>query len=220
MNCFKGVVPGVVKSLKDPDGMGRLQVYLPRLPGENRTFWAPVAAPMAGKERGFFFQPEIDDEVLVACEEGDPQHPYVIGFLWNGVDKIPAGTNSNEAGVRRLRTVSGHVLEFDDRGGNEEILLKTQGGHEIQMKDTPAVITIKTPAGNQIEISDAPPKITIKSNATLDVNCLQAKVTASALLSVKAPMTTFDGIVKATTVIAQAVVGSAYTPGPGNTYGM
>ena len=75
MSHFRGVVPGVVKNLNDTDGLGRIQVKLPRLPGENRLYWASVAAPMAGKNRGFFFQPEIDDEVLVAFEEGDPQHP-------------------------------------------------------------------------------------------------------------------------------------------------
>src|SRR3954451_3851360 len=126
-NHFKGVVPGLVKSLKDPDGLGRLQVHLPRLAGGNRTFWASVAAPMAGKKRGFFFQPELEDEVLGAFEEGDPQHPYIIGFLWNGADTPPDGTSSNESGVRRLRTVSGHVFEFDDRSGNEAVRLRTQG---------------------------------------------------------------------------------------------
>ena len=239
MNNFRGVIPGLVQNLNDPQGMGRIQVNFPRMPGENRSFWASVAAPMAGKDRGFFFQPETDDEVLVAFEEGDPQHPYIVGFLWNGADTPPPGINSNGASVRRLRTVSGHVLEFDDRSGQEEVHLKTQGGQEIEMKDSPASITIKTKAnhvlnlddtsmsirietagGNKITVSDKPPNITIEAQATLNVNCLQANVTANALLNVNAPMTIFNGIVQTQTLLTQAVVSSAYTPAPGNTFGL
>jgi uncharacterized protein involved in type VI secretion and phage assembly len=153
MSHFKGVVPGLVKSLKDPEGIGRIQVLLPRLPGENRTFWASVAAPMAGSKRGFFFQPERDDEVLVAFDEGDPHHPYILGFLWNGMDKPPPGANDK---VRRLRTVSGHVVEFDDRRGKEKILIKTQGKQQLELVDSPASITIKTSAGQKITVEDNP----------------------------------------------------------------
>jgi len=49
---------------------------------------------MAGKDRGIFFLPEVDDEVLVAFENGDINQPYVIGSLWNGVD-VPPETNSD-----------------------------------------------------------------------------------------------------------------------------
>ena len=121
--------------------------------------------------------PEIDDEVLVAFEHGDFDHPYVVGFLWNGEQRPPAGDINPS--VRRLRTVSGHTLEFDDNGGQERVLLVTAGGHrlelkdsapasvtlqtsggqEIKLEDTPAAIGIKTAAGNEIRISDAPPGI-------------------------------------------------------------
>ena len=101
MKQFKGVIPGIVANLEDPQGMGRIQVHFPRMSGsgsssgdssshtvmgENRSFWASVAAPMAGKKRGFFYQPELEDEVLVAFEEGDPQHPYIVGLSleWRG----------------------------------------------------------------------------------------------------------------------------------------
>jgi uncharacterized protein involved in type VI secretion and phage assembly len=161
MNHFKGVVPGLVKSLDDPDGFGRIQVHLPRLPGENRTFWASVAAPMAGGKRGFFFHPEIEDEVLVAFDEGDPHHPYIVGFLWNGVDQPPPGAN---ASVRRLRTVSGHILEFDDRAGDESILIKTQGGQQIRLSDSPTgKIAVETAGQLKLTLDDTtPPSIKLE----------------------------------------------------------
>ena len=131
MNGFQGVIPGIVKSLDDPEGMGRIQVYFPRLPGENRSFWASVAAPMAGKERGFFFQPEREDEVLVAFDEGDPQHPYIVGFLWNGEDLPPESNMQN----RVLVTPGGHTIRFEDTAGSRKIVIRSSSGLTITLDD-------------------------------------------------------------------------------------
>jgi uncharacterized protein involved in type VI secretion and phage assembly len=137
MNEFQGVVPAVVKSLADPEGMGRIQVHFPRLPGENRSFWAPVAAPMAGKERGFFFQPEKDDEVLVAFEADKPEHPYIIGFLWNGQDLPPESDAQN----RVIMTPGGHTVRFEDAAG--KIIIRSSGGLMITLDDTDQSIQLR-----------------------------------------------------------------------------
>jgi len=46
--------------------------------------WARVAVLMAGGNRGHGFIPDVNDEVLVSFESGNPRRPYVIGALWNG----------------------------------------------------------------------------------------------------------------------------------------
>jgi uncharacterized protein involved in type VI secretion and phage assembly len=249
MGKVPGVVTGVVKSVEDPDQQGRVQVSFPFLGGQNDSTWAPVATLMAGGGRGSWFMPEVGDEVLVAFNQEDVAHPFIIGFLWNGQDKPPVTDTDISAKVRRLRTVSGHRIDFDDTGGSEKITIHTQGGHEIvmddspgagnisittkgtqkiQMQDTPASVNIETAGQNQISISDAPPTITISVPAGIvNVNCLEANVTASAALNVtaatlnvSAPIAIFDGVVQAQTLIANAVVGAAYTPAPGNTFGL
>jgi uncharacterized protein involved in type VI secretion and phage assembly len=219
MRRIPGVVIGIVKDLDDPEEQGRIRVEFPWLSEEQRSNWAPIAVPMAGRERGMYFMPELEDEVLVAFDHGDFNHPFVVGFLWNGVDTPP--DDGIDASVRRLRTVTGHVLEFDDRDGKERILLKSQGGNEIEVVDSPtATITIKTSAGNEIAIGDSPPSITVTTNSgTVEVNCVQAKVNAKSMLSVSAPLADFSGVVKVPTLVAQTVIGSSYTPAPGNTYG-
>jgi uncharacterized protein involved in type VI secretion and phage assembly len=142
MSRFPGVVIGVVKDRDDPAGEGRIQVEFPWLAEGERSAWAPIAAFMAGNERGAFFMPEIDDEVLVAFEHGDFDHPFVIGFLWNGQQRPPE--SDINPSVRRLRTVSGHTLEFDDNSGQERVMILTAGGHQIELKDSaPASITIR-----------------------------------------------------------------------------
>jgi uncharacterized protein involved in type VI secretion and phage assembly len=138
-----GVVIGLVHDAEDPQNLGRVQVSFPWMSEDNRTYWARIATLMSGDARGSWFIPEVDDEVLVAFEHGDMQHPVVIGFLWNGVHKPP---NSDiDRHVRRLKTVSGHVLDFDDRSGSEKVRLETQGGHVLELLDSPTPkITLTT----------------------------------------------------------------------------
>jgi len=125
------VMPGIVKSLADPDGLGRVQVHLPQLGGDNRSFWASVAAPMAGNKRGVFFQPELEDEVLVACESG-LEHLYVVGFLWNGQDRPPETDPKN----RVIVTPGGHEVRFEDTPGKKKVVIKSSGGLVITLDDT------------------------------------------------------------------------------------
>ena len=125
MNRIPGVVIGVVTDVDDREKRGRVKVEFPWLADRNQSPWARVATFMSGKERGSWFMPEVRDEVLVAFDQGDIDHPYIVGFLWNGVDKPPSQDITPK--VRRLRTVSGHTIEFDDRSGQERILIQTQG---------------------------------------------------------------------------------------------
>lgn len=217
MNRIHGVVTGIVTAVND-DGLVRLK--FPWLSDTNQSPWARVATMMAGKQRGSWFMPEVDDEVLVAFDHGDINHPYVVGFLWNGIDTPPNDGISPK--VRRLRTVGKHEIEFDDRAGQGHILIKTAGGQQIELEDTPATITIKTKLGNEITISDAPPGIAIKAEtAPVQISCLKADISAKTMLQVTAPIAQFSGIVMAQLVQAQAVVSAAYNPGvPGNLFGL
>ncbi len=138
MSHFKGVLPGIVKSLKDPDGLGRIQIHFPTQGGENRSFWAAVTAPMAGPKRGFFFQPEIEDEVLVAFQDGDAQHPYILGFLWNGQDLPPESKPDN----RVIVTPGGHTIRFEDAPGSRKIIIRSSGGLHLTLDDADKSITL------------------------------------------------------------------------------
>jgi len=82
-----GIYPALVSDIKDPDGSGRVKVTLPWSPdtGSDRyEMWARLATLMGGNNRGSWFIPDVNDEVLVAFEGGDPRRPYVLGGLWNG----------------------------------------------------------------------------------------------------------------------------------------
>jgi uncharacterized protein involved in type VI secretion and phage assembly len=159
MNKNPAVFTGIVKNLEDPNGWGRIELEFNNCPEPVRSAWARVAAPMAGKDRGAFLMPEINDEVLVAFENGDFAHPYVVGFLWNGKDTPPESTLKN----RVIKTPGGHQLRFEDSDGAKKVILKSDGGHQIEIDDTAQTLTVKTSSGNQsIILNDAVQSITIR----------------------------------------------------------
>src|SRR5579871_7056394 len=64
MNKAHGVAVAIVKDLNDPLGEGRIGLQYPWLPDNTTSGWAPMTTPLAGNNRGMFFMPEQDDEVL------------------------------------------------------------------------------------------------------------------------------------------------------------
>jgi len=155
MAKMQGVVLASVKDVNDPDGLGRVQVKFDFLGGQNDSTWAPVATLMSGNKRGSWFMPEVGDEVLVAFLQDMVEHPYVVGFLWNG-EKQPPETDYH---VRTIVTPGGHKLRFEDKDGEKKIVVKSSSGQTITLDDTASSITLEggdrkiKMAGGLVEIS-------------------------------------------------------------------
>jgi phage baseplate assembly protein V len=142
---ISGVVNGVVVSRDDPDQMGRVQVSHPFLGGENTNGWAPVATMMAGNKTGSWFMPEIGDEVLVAFLLDDVEHPYVVGFMWNGSQAPPDSDPQN----RVILTPGGHTLRFQDKDGSKKVILQSSSGQVVTLDDSGSgSITVTSPDGS------------------------------------------------------------------------
>lgn len=161
MDRVYGVVVGLVKDVQDPDEQGRVKLSFPWLAEDAESGWAPIARPMAGQDRGYFYQPEVDDEALVAFEHGDVNHPMVLGFLHNGIDKPPY--KDIDQHVRRLKSVAGHVLELDDRQGKESVRLHTNKGHQLQLHDPDGYVELVTVGGQKIRMQDQPARIELST---------------------------------------------------------
>ena len=100
MKHLNGVFPAIVIDNVDPEALGRVLVRLPELgtagrPGKDE--WARIATLMAGNNRGTWFIPEVNDEVLVAFEAADSRRPYVIGCLWNSSNLPPGRSNRDNS---------------------------------------------------------------------------------------------------------------------------
>lgn len=215
-----GVYPALVTDVQDPDGQGRVQIELPFVNGEDgpgATAWARLATFMAGNGRGSWFIPEPDDEVLVAFVAGDPRRPVVIGGLWNGVD-APPETMDADNNVRSVTSRAGHRLTFDDTSGAEKVVLETTGGHRLELDDASGgTVTLTHSNGAKIEI-DSSGKVAVTANAKVTIDAPAGLDVTAAMVNVDAAMSKFSGVVKADTVITNAVVSASYTPGAGNVW--
>lgn len=230
MSRIAGVVPAVVKSLNDPNKLGRVQVNFDWMEDAPDSYWARVAAPMAGGQRGCFFMPEVNDEVLVAFDHGDVAHPYVVGYCWSSPDKPPFGADPHKRGIQtvsgsqlifddtsgdiKLTTSAGYQLQLDQSGGGK-ITLQTQGGVSIELDDAPPQAKISLPTGNTITLGPAGLDITAATGA-VTVTALSAMITAPTV-TIDAAATTVSGVLTvAGVVIAGGIVSPSYTPGVGN----
>lgn len=163
MERVYGVVTAIVTDVHDPEDMGRIKLRYPWLAEEGAdSGWAPIARPLAGKDRGFHYLPELDDEALVAFEHGIVDHPMVLGFLHNGQDLPPV--NGIDEHVRRLKSVAGHVFELDDRGGKESVRLHTKKGHQLELHDPDAAIELHTVGGHKVRLQDSPGRIELATS--------------------------------------------------------
>jgi len=105
---------GVVTDNKDPSKLGRVKVKLPILSETETTYWVPIVMSGAGKNRGWFFIPEPEDEVLVVFEHGDLNRPLIIGSLWNGKDTPPSDNKNGKNDARVIKSRQGSKVTFDD----------------------------------------------------------------------------------------------------------
>jgi uncharacterized protein involved in type VI secretion and phage assembly len=105
---INGITVGRVVKNCDETNSGRVQVRLPWLPDFEP--WARLAL----LDRGVYFIPRVDDEVLVMSNRGDVTELYVVGCLWNGKDKPPAQGQDDPKSKRMIQSPLGHKIMFDD----------------------------------------------------------------------------------------------------------
>ena len=212
-----GVFPALVTDIKDPDGQGRVRISLPWSPdpqGAACELWARLATLMGGNNRGSWFIPDVNDEVLVAFEGGDPRRPYVLGGLWNGKDTPPEsmdGAGDNHKKVIRSR--NGVQITIDDQDGEENLILETPGGQKVTLKDGPGSVEIVDSNGNSVRFEAA--GITFNTSGRFSLTASTVEITAG-MVKVDAGMSKFSGVVQADTVISNSVISASYTPGAGN----
>lgn len=183
-----GVVVGIVTNNKDTEGMGRVKVKFPWRGDADESYWARVATLMAGKDRGTFFLPEVEDEVLVAFDHGDINHPYIIGALWNGVDTPPETNSDGKNNIRKIKSRSGHEIIFGDEQSKEKIELHTNAGHTIILDDSAGneKIEIKDKTGNNsITIDSVQNAITISSQMKLSIKARMIEIEAEGMMTIK-----------------------------------
>jgi uncharacterized protein involved in type VI secretion and phage assembly len=177
-----GVITGVVTNNTDPKGIGRVKVKFPVISDSDESYWARVAAPMAGHDRGAYCLPEVGDEVLVAFDHGDIDYPYILGALWSS-NRMPPEATQDAQKKYTIRSRNGLMIRMDDTSGAEkiEIVDKTQSNTiVIDMANNKIAITAKSEitieakggklklSGNGVEISSQA-EVKIEAGSSMDL---------------------------------------------------
>jgi Rhs element Vgr protein len=148
--AVNGLQIGTVASNEDPEGEHRVQIRLPLVNNEEDGIWARVASLDAGEERGFFFRPEIGDEVVVGFLDDDPRRAVILGMLHSSAKAAPLqGSDDNHEKVYQSR--SKMKLYFDD--DKKVMQLETPAGNKVTLSEEDKAVTIADQNGNKIEMT-------------------------------------------------------------------
>lgn len=169
---IKGLHIGIVTQLEeDPDGEDRILVKLPIINSDEQGVWCRISTLDAGENRGSFFRPEIEDEVIVGFINEDPNDPVVLGMLNSSSKPAPivASDDNHEKG---FVTRSEMKLMFDD--DKKSVVIETPAGKIITLDEDADEIRLEDDHSNIITMNAD--GITIESagdiniTATGDVN--------------------------------------------------
>ncbi len=143
--------PAIVKDNNDPQGMGRVRVQFFWQKGDELSPWIRMIQPYAGSGKGFYFIPEVGEEVMVDFENGNAERPFVLGAHYNGAAK--SGYSPTTKAIH------------------------TQSGTKILLNDAEGSVRIEDAAGNSL-VFDGRQKITLNSSI-FEINTQQMLIRAT-----------------------------------------
>jgi len=179
----KGVAVALVTQNKDDEGLCRVKVRYPWYEKPRESYWARMASPMGGDDRGLVFIPEVGDEVLVAFEREDVRFPHVLGVLRNGKEKSPYANDDGKNDKRVVKSRKKHYLVFDD-GSRGVVELAHEKGRKITLDDNG--FTVQDEKGNVVKVDSNSGAMTIEAKGQLNIKAASISIQATGTLELKA----------------------------------
>lgn len=135
---LNGMFRGEVVNNIDPQQLGRVQITVPSVFGDNPLIWAMPCVPYAGPGVGFFFIPPVGAKLWIMFEGGDPEYPVWIGGYWDSSGDVPASPPIPDMKVLKTDTATVTIV---DGPGPSMVTIEGQGGMKIEMSATGIEIT-------------------------------------------------------------------------------
>lgn len=207
-SVFAGLHVGVVRDNADPESRGRVQVEIPAL---GITLWASCATPTAGTGHGVQLLPRKESIVVVGFVS--PEFPVVLGAIWAGASPLPSDAEAIEDRYC-IATPKGTVLLMDDKEG-PRLRITTPNGNEVLVTDGEGGKVQIDVQGTTVTVTSS--KVEVQASASVEVTAGQVKVSAG-MVKIDAGLVDCSGVVKCSTLKADAVISTSYTPGAGNVW--
>jgi len=142
----------------DPEGLGRVKIRF-KWQDDSMTPWVRVMQPFAGQQteelHGFFFTPEIEDEVLVGFMNDHPDRPFVMGSVYRHHDsQHPSEWHDPDTKRKVIKTRDGNYLELIDEDKKIRIYNDSETINEISLDANNKTITLTNAEGNVISLND------------------------------------------------------------------
>ncbi len=179
--AVKGLHVGIVTDLEDPQNEFRVKVKIPAVSMQEEGMWARMMMPDAGNNRGFFFRPEVGDEVVLGFFHEDPNYAVVLGCLHSSANTAPLH-QSNDNHEKGLYTRSEMKWVWNDE--KKSFTTETPGGKKIIIDENAAKIEIADENQNKIVMNadgitiEAGKAVTIKAGTDLKLQSLNAEMKA------------------------------------------
>lgn len=159
---YYGKYRGFVTDNADPDQMGRVRAKVPAVLGDAESGWALPSTPFGGeKDQGFFMIPEVGAQVWMEFEAGNVDTPIWTGTLWKSNGDPPKESAKNPPATRILKTPSGHILQFDDDSGSEQIILSHPKGSSLTI-DKNGTVILADSQGDKITLDASNKKVVLE----------------------------------------------------------
>lgn len=159
-----GKYRGIVVDNDDPEKRARLRVTVPSVLGPEVTGWALPCLPFGGlADQGLFLVPEPDAQVWIEFEEGDVSRPIWTGTFWQQSSDVPAEAALSPPTTRLLKTPSGHLMQFDDKSGDERFFLQHPAGAELEI-DKNGSITLTDAGGSTVTLDANGGKVSVEDS--------------------------------------------------------
>lgn len=180
---YYGTYRGSVFNNADPDNLGRLQLYVPKVYGdEPYEEWSLPKGIYSGSGIGSFWIPAAGDQVWVTFENGDVRFPIWEYGSWRTGD-VPKGASVD---VKILQTNSGQRIEFND---TEKLIRITDSHkHVIELNKTGISFVSGAVSIGSLDVSAEPAVLGDTAVALLnefitDIGNLEAIITSSGITS-------------------------------------
>lgn len=165
---YYGKYRGTVLQNIDPMQMGRIQVIVPDVSAVLPSSWAMPCVPIAGKQMGSYFVPQIGSGVWVEFEQGDPDYPIWTGCFWGSASELPVlalAGNPVSPSIVLGTGLMNTIAVSDLPGPTGGILLKSATGAFILVNDTGIIIQ----NGKGASVTLVGPSVTINDGALVVV---------------------------------------------------